>query len=45
MITLILPYWKIILSSASVYVFIVVAIRVFGKNELCLLYVGIHPKN
>lgn len=39
MITLILPYWKIILSSASVYVFIVVAIRVFGKNELAQLSV------
>ncbi len=39
MITLIFSYWKIILSSVSVYIFIVVAIRVFGKNELAQLSV------
>ena len=37
MITFIFPYWKIILSSVSVYIFIVFAIRLFGKNELAQL--------
>ena len=36
---IIFSYWKIILSSVSVYVFIVVAIRLFGKNELAQLSV------
>jgi len=39
MIEVILPYLKIVLSSVSVYIFIVVAIRVFGKNELAQLSV------
>jgi uncharacterized membrane protein YcaP (DUF421 family) len=39
MITLIFAYWKIILSSVSVYIFIVVSIRFFGKNELAQLSV------
>lgn len=39
MIAIILSYWKIVLSSASVYVFIVFAIRLFGKNELAQLSV------
>lgn len=39
MIALIFPYWKIFLSSVSVYIFIVIAIRVFGKNELAQLSV------
>ena len=39
MITIAFPYLKIILSSVSVYIFIVVAIRLFGKNELAQLSV------
>ena len=39
MITLIFSYWKIILSSVAVYAFIVIAIRLFGKNELAQLSV------
>jgi uncharacterized membrane protein YcaP (DUF421 family) len=39
MIALILPYLKIMLSTTSVYIFIVVAIRLFGKNELAQLSV------
>ena len=39
MITLIFAYWKIVLSSVSVYIFIVVSIRFFGKNELAQLSV------
>jgi uncharacterized membrane protein YcaP (DUF421 family) len=39
MMTFIFPYWKIILSSVTVYTFLVVAIRVFGKNELAQLSV------
>lgn len=33
-------YWPIILSSATVYFFIVVAIRVFGKKEFAQLSVS-----
>ena len=36
---LIFPYLKIILTSVSVYIFIVFAIRLFGKNELAQLSV------
>lgn len=39
MTALIFPYGKIILSSVSVYIFIVIAIRLFGKNELAQLSV------
>ena len=39
MLTLIFAYWKIVLSSVSVYIFIVVSIRFFGKNELAQLSV------
>lgn len=39
MIALHFTYWKIILSSISVYIFIVVSIRFFGKNELAQLSV------
>lgn len=39
MIDLMFSYGKIILSSVSVYIFIVVAIRFFGKNELAQLSV------
>ncbi|MBU3156808.1 DUF421 domain-containing protein [Clostridium estertheticum] len=39
MIAIIFPYLKIVLSSASVYIFIVFAIRLFGKNELAQLSV------
>lgn len=39
MTALLLPYWKIILSSVSVYLFIVVAIRLSGKKELTQLSV------
>ena len=39
MMTLIFPYLKIILTSVSVYIFIVFAIRLFGKNELAQLSV------
>ena len=34
-----LPYLKIILSSVAVYLFIVIAIRLFGKKELAQLSV------
>jgi uncharacterized membrane protein YcaP (DUF421 family) len=37
--TLIFPYFKIILSCVSIYIFIIVAIRLFGKNELSQLSV------
>ncbi|MBU3191130.1 hypothetical protein K9O30_17715 [Clostridium bowmanii] len=37
--TLIFPYLKIILTSVSVYIFIVFAIRLFGKSELAQLSV------
>ncbi|MGV8980506.1 MAG: DUF421 domain-containing protein [Clostridium sp.] len=36
---LIFPYFKIVLTSVSVYIFIVFAIRLFGKNELAQLSV------
>lgn len=36
---LIFPYLKIILTSVSVYIFIVFAIRLLGKNELAQLSV------
>ncbi len=39
MMTFIFSYWRIILSSVTVYTFLVVAIRVFGKNELAQLSV------
>ena len=39
MIGLISPYLKIILSCVSIYIFIIVAIRLFGKNELSQLSV------
>jgi len=39
MTALIFSYGKIVLSSVSVYIFIVVAIRLFGKNELAQLSV------
>lgn len=39
MIGLISPYFKIILSCVSIYIFIIVAIRLFGKNELSQLSV------
>lgn len=39
MIALIFSYGPIVLSSVSVYIFIVVAIRFFGKNELAQLSV------
>ena len=39
MIALIFSYGQIVLSSVSVYIFIVVAIRFFGKNELAQLSV------
>jgi len=38
-IALIFPYLKIILSCVSIYIFIIVAIRLFGKNELSQLSV------
>ncbi|HEX2945463.1 MAG TPA: YetF domain-containing protein [Clostridia bacterium] len=34
-----IQYWSIVLSSASVYIFIIVAIRLFGKKELSQLSV------
>ena len=37
--TLIYSNWQIVLSSVSVYIFIVVAIRLFGKKELAQLSV------
>ena len=39
MIRMIFPYLKIIVSSVTVYIFIVFAIRLFGKNELAQLSV------
>jgi uncharacterized membrane protein YcaP (DUF421 family) len=39
MAALIFPYWKIMLSSVSIYFFIVVAIRLSGKKELAQLSV------
>ncbi|MBU3143115.1 DUF421 domain-containing protein [Clostridium sp. CF012] len=39
MIALIFAYGQIVLSSVAVYIFIVVAIRFFGKNELAQLSV------
>ncbi len=39
MTVLLFDYWKIILSSVSVYVFIVAAIRLTGKKELAQLSV------
>jgi uncharacterized membrane protein YcaP (DUF421 family) len=39
MTALILPYGEIILSSVSVYIFIIVAIRLSGKKELAQLSV------
>jgi uncharacterized membrane protein YcaP (DUF421 family) len=39
MTALLFPYWKIIVSSVSVYLFIVVAIRLSGKKELTQLSV------
>ena len=39
MTAVIFSYLKIILSSVSVYIFIVIAIRLFGKNELAQLSV------
>ena len=39
MTILLFSYWKIFLSCISIYIFIVVAIRLFGKNELAQLSV------
>ena len=39
MITFVFSYWKIILSSVTIYTFLVISIRVFGKNELAQLSV------
>ncbi len=39
MTALLFSYWKIILSSVSVYIFIIVAIRLSGKKELTQLSV------